>query len=122
MGAFNKVPEAMRSSMASFTDGKTRLVGGSADTVYIPGRHRDNFMDILALFLETDCFLEIAVPTTIHLVVPPNEDILYLDHVSVAFYSFHDSSLVDEIVLSEVVDMGASIQRHLRPTTMGRRI
>ncbi|KAF7422592.1 hypothetical protein PC9H_010748 [Pleurotus ostreatus] len=80
MGAFNKVPETMRSRMASFTDGKTRLVGGSADTVYIPGRHRDDFMDILALFLETDCFLEIAVPTTIHLVVPPSEDILYLDH------------------------------------------
>ncbi|KAF4577154.1 hypothetical protein EYR36_005141 [Pleurotus pulmonarius] len=80
MEAFNKVPEAMRSRMALFTEGKTRLIGGSADTVYIPGRHRDNFLDILALFLETDCFLEIAVPTTIHLVLPPNEDILYLDH------------------------------------------
>ncbi len=95
MEAFNKVPEAMRSRMALFTEGKIRLIGGSADTVYIPGRHRDNFMDILALFLETDCFLEIAVPTTIHLVLPPNEDILYLDHVSTASRPFRRSRLLD---------------------------
>jgi len=66
--------------MAEFTDGKTRFIGGSADTLYIPGRHRQKFMDTLGLFLETDCFLEIATPTTVHLVVPPQEPILFVDH------------------------------------------
>lgn len=71
----------MRERMAEFTDGNTRLIGGSADTLYIPGRHRLQFMDTLALFLETGCFLEIATPTTVHLVVPPQEPILFVDHV-----------------------------------------
>jgi hypothetical protein len=81
MRAFRKVPLEMRERMASFTDGKTRLIGGSADTVYIPGRHRQKFMETLGLFLETDCFLEIATPTAVHLTVPPNEPILFVDHV-----------------------------------------
>lgn len=37
-------------------------------------------MDVLGLFLETTCFLEIAAPTTLHLVVPPHESILFVDH------------------------------------------
>lgn len=85
MTAFQRVPLAMRQRMAEFTDGKTRLIGGSADTLYIPGRHRQNFMNILALFLETDCFLEIATPTTVHLVVPSQEPILFVDHVCYSF-------------------------------------
>ena len=51
------------------------------DTLYIPGRHRKALMDVLALFLETDCFLEIATPTAVHLVVPPEETIQFADHV-----------------------------------------
>ena len=81
MPAFEKAPTVMREHLASLTNG-TRLIGGSADTMYIPGRHRISFMDILGLFLETDCFLEIATPTTLHLVSPPGDPILYVDHVS----------------------------------------
>ncbi|KAI6147328.1 hypothetical protein BKA82DRAFT_4152496 [Pisolithus tinctorius] len=68
MEAFNKVPLHLRESLAALTDGETRLIGGSADTMYIPGRHRKLFMEVLGLFLETNCFLEIATPTTLHLV------------------------------------------------------
>lgn len=81
MDAFNKVPEDMRTRLAERTNGQMRFIGGSADTLYIPGRHRKAFMDVLALFLETDCFLEIATPTTVHLVVPPEEPIQFVDHV-----------------------------------------
>lgn len=81
MPAFNKVPEFQRRRLQMFLDGKTRFIGGSADTMYIPGRHREIFMDTLGLFLETQCFLEIATPTTLHLVVPPDEPILFVDHV-----------------------------------------
>ncbi|KAF8440820.1 hypothetical protein L210DRAFT_3399850 [Boletus edulis BED1] len=80
MNAFHKVPADMRDHLAQLTDGQTRLIGGSADTLYIPGRHRRVFMDVLALFLETDCFLEIATPTTVHLVSPPGEPIQFVDH------------------------------------------
>ncbi|KAG9315655.1 hypothetical protein JVU11DRAFT_3300 [Chiua virens] len=80
MNAFHKVPVYMRARLAGRTNGQTRLIGGSADTLYIPGRHRKAFMDVLALFLETNCFLEIATPTTVHLVVPPGEPIQFVDH------------------------------------------
>lgn len=80
MEAFNKVPLHLRESLAALTDGETRLIGGSADTMYIPGRHRKLFMEVLGLFLETNCFLEIATPTTLHLVVPPGETIQFVDH------------------------------------------
>lgn len=82
MTAFEKTPLAMRERLATFTNGTTRLLGGSADTLYIPGHSRRTFMEVLALFLDTDCFLEIATPTAVHLVAPPDE-ILYVDHVSV---------------------------------------
>ncbi|KAJ7368748.1 hypothetical protein DFH08DRAFT_832146 [Mycena albidolilacea] len=80
--AFEKVPLYMRERLAQYTgtDGKTRLVGGSSDTIYIPGRHADAFRETLAIFLETTCFLEIATPTTVHLVAPPTEPILFVDH------------------------------------------
>ncbi|KAH7927621.1 hypothetical protein BV22DRAFT_1006523 [Leucogyrophana mollusca] len=80
MEAFRKVSSEHRERLALFTDGQTRLIGGSADTLYIPGRHRKAFMDVLGLFLETECFLEIATPTALHLVVPPEESILFVDH------------------------------------------
>jgi hypothetical protein len=73
----------MRERLAQYTgaDGKTRLVGGSSDTIYIPGRHAEAFRETLAIFLETTCFLEIATPTTVHLVAPLTEPILFVDHV-----------------------------------------
>lgn len=81
MRAFQKVAPHMRAHLASLTNG-TRLIGGSADTLYIPGRHRETFLEVLGLFLETDCFLEIATPTAVHLVSPPGDPILFVDHVS----------------------------------------
>jgi hypothetical protein len=82
MRAFNQVPEAQRDRLAALTGKRDRLIGGSADTMYIPGRHREAFMSVLGLFLQTNCFLEIAAPTALHLALPPNEEILYVDHVS----------------------------------------
>ena len=83
MEAYNKVPEAQRDRLAALIGDRDRFIGGSADTMYIPGRHRDTFMSTLALFLQTNCFLEIAAPTTLHLTLPPDEEILFVDHVRV---------------------------------------
>jgi len=80
MRAYNRVPEAQRDRLAALTGERNRFIGGSADTMYIPGRHRDTFMSTLALFLQTDCFFEIAAPTALHLALPPDEDILFVDH------------------------------------------
>ena len=80
MGGYDKVALEMREHLADLTNG-TRLIGGSADTLYVPGRLRDPFLEVLGYFLETDCFLEIATPTALHLVSPPNEPILFVDHV-----------------------------------------
>ncbi len=60
MQAYNKIPEAQRDRLAGLTGEHNRFIGGSADTMYIPGRHRDTFMSTLALFLQTNCFLEIV--------------------------------------------------------------
>src|SRR5712671_251217 len=81
MPAFNKVPKAQRDRLAALTGAHNRFIGGSADTMYIPRRHRKTFMSTLALFLQTNCFLEIAAPTALHLALPPHEEILYVDHV-----------------------------------------
>jgi hypothetical protein len=81
MQAYNSVPEAQRDRLAALTGERNRFIGGSADTMYIPGRHRDTFMSTLALFLQTNCFFEIAAPTALHLALPPDEDILFVDHV-----------------------------------------
>ncbi|KZT19467.1 hypothetical protein NEOLEDRAFT_1077746 [Neolentinus lepideus HHB14362 ss-1] len=79
--AFLRAPEHMRSRMSSFfTNGTTRLIGGSADTLYIPGKYREVFADTLGLFLETECFLEIAVPTTVHLERMKGKGIQFVDH------------------------------------------
>lgn len=80
MQAYNRVPKAQRDRLAALTRERNRLIGGSADTMYIPGRHRDTFMSTLALFLQTNCFLEIATPTALHLALPPDEEILFVDH------------------------------------------
>jgi hypothetical protein len=89
MPAFLKTPESQRSRLSLYLGGQTRFIGGSVDTLYIPGQHRDTLMDTLALFLETNCFLEIALPTVVHLTVPYNEDILYVDHVSLSCLLFY---------------------------------
>ena len=81
MRAYNRVPEAQRDRLTALTGERNRFIGGSADTMYIPGRHRETFMATLALFLQTDCFFEIAAPTALHLALPPDEDILFVDHV-----------------------------------------
>ncbi|KAI0056282.1 hypothetical protein BV25DRAFT_1634477 [Artomyces pyxidatus] len=80
--AFARAPTAERARLASFTlvNGTTRFVGGSADTLYIPGTYREEFQTTLARFLETTCFLEIAVPTAVHMVAPSSDDILFVDH------------------------------------------
>lgn len=81
MPAFEQVPSQMRTNLATLTNG-TRFMGGSSDTIYIPGRYSKDFMHVLGLFLETNCFLEIATPTALHLVVPPEDLIQFVDHVS----------------------------------------
>jgi hypothetical protein len=88
MHAYNRVPEAQRDRLAALIGERNRFIGGSADTMYIPGRHRETFMFTLALFLQTDCFFEIAAPTALHLVLPPDEEILFVDHVCTLATSF----------------------------------
>ncbi|KAI6027519.1 hypothetical protein BKA83DRAFT_4230148 [Pisolithus microcarpus] len=63
MGAFRKVPSYLRENLAALTDGETRLYRR------ISRYHDSSF--------ETNCFLEIATPTTLHLVVPPGEPIQF---------------------------------------------
>ena len=81
MPALKNVAPHMKSRLASLTNG-TRFIGGSADTVYIPGKYSQEFVQVLGFFLNTNCFLEIATPTALHLVVPPEDTIQYVDHVS----------------------------------------
>ncbi|KAI5121401.1 hypothetical protein M0805_003173 [Coniferiporia weirii] len=79
--AFERIPLDMRTRLAHrFTHDETRYIGGSADTLYIPARLAPGFIEVLGTFLETDCFLEIAVPTAVHLIVPEGENILFVDH------------------------------------------
>jgi hypothetical protein len=60
MDAYYKVPKRMRDRLAGLTGGNERFIGGSVDTIYIPGNLRDDLLDTLAIFLETSCFLEIV--------------------------------------------------------------
>lgn len=80
--AFQQVPLEMRELMSSrYLNDTTRFLGGSADTLYIPERLKGDFLHVLGLFLNTSCFLEIAVPTTVHLIIPENDTIQFVDHV-----------------------------------------
>ena len=88
MKGYEKVAPKMREHLATLTNG-TRLMGGSADTLYVPGALRSSFLEVLGYFLETDCFLEIATPTALHLVSPPDAPILYVDHVRVLYAVYH---------------------------------
>ncbi|KAJ7912217.1 hypothetical protein B0H13DRAFT_2660188 [Mycena leptocephala] len=78
--AYERMPLHMRKRLEGFTGGAGHLVGGSADTMYLPGHLRADFLDVLGTFLQTDCFLEIALPTTVHLVLPVDEEIAFVDH------------------------------------------
>jgi hypothetical protein len=82
MPAFEAVSAKRRAQLAQLTNGDLRMVGGSADTLYLPGYLREPFLETLDLFLDTDCFLEIAVPTAVHLVRPSSQKISFVDHVS----------------------------------------
>lgn len=108
MEAFGKVPLHLRERLAAFTNGETRLIGGSADTMYIPGRHRRIFMEVLGLFLETTCFLEIAAPTTLHLVAPRHESILFVDHVRLGVLSIFVMCALTDYGMT-VVDISATV-------------
>ncbi|CAE6403444.1 unnamed protein product [Rhizoctonia solani] len=80
MPAFEAVSAKRRAQLAQLTNEDLRMVGGSADTLYLPGYLREPFLETLDLFLDTDCFLEIAVPTAVHLVRPPSQKISFVDH------------------------------------------
>ncbi|KAJ7183899.1 hypothetical protein C8R46DRAFT_1186759 [Mycena filopes] len=80
MPAYERVPLHMRQRLEGFIGGPGHLIGGSADTLYLPGHLRSPFLDVLGTFLQTDCFLEIAVPTTLHLILPVGEEIAWVDH------------------------------------------
>ncbi|KAG8712739.1 hypothetical protein FRC08_014150 [Ceratobasidium sp. 394] len=80
MPAFQKASATKRSSLSKLTNGEPRMIGGSADTLYLPGYLRESFLETLDPFLDTDCFLEIAVPTAVHLIRPPSQKITFIDH------------------------------------------
>lgn len=60
MEAYRKVPQRMRDRLQNLTGGPERFIGGSVDTMFIPGHLREDLLDTLATFLETSCFLEIV--------------------------------------------------------------
>lgn len=80
MPAFEMAPANQRAQLSRLTDGALRMIGGSADTLYLPGYLRESFLETLDPFLNTDCFLEIAVPTAVHLIRPPSQKISFIDH------------------------------------------
>ncbi|KAJ7251276.1 hypothetical protein C8J57DRAFT_671921 [Mycena rebaudengoi] len=80
MPAFRELPLRMRQRLETLSGAPERLIGGSADTMYFPSRLRDDFLDVVGTFLMTSCFLEIVLPTTMHLILPEGEDIVFVDH------------------------------------------
>ncbi|KAJ7252611.1 hypothetical protein C8J57DRAFT_1661716, partial [Mycena rebaudengoi] len=80
MPAFRKLPLKMRQRLETLTGAPERFVGGSSDTAYVPGHLRDDLLDVVGTFLLTNCFFEIALPTTLHMILPDGEDIVFVDH------------------------------------------
>ncbi|KAJ6503064.1 hypothetical protein DFH09DRAFT_912586, partial [Mycena vulgaris] len=78
--AYDRVPTQMRARIEGLIGMPGHLIGGSADTMYVPGQLRADLLDVLGTFLQTDCFLVIALPTTLHLIVPEGQEIVWLDH------------------------------------------
>lgn len=60
MHAYERVPLDMRRRIEGMIGSPGHLIGGSADTIYLPGHLRAAFLDVLGTFLQTDCFLEIV--------------------------------------------------------------
>jgi hypothetical protein len=60
MHAYREVPQVYRDRLTSRLNATERFVGGSQDTVYIPGHLRDDLLNVLAAFLKTGCFCEIV--------------------------------------------------------------
>ncbi|KAG8929749.1 hypothetical protein FRC01_003828 [Tulasnella sp. 417] len=77
---YQKVRKEFRDRLQGLTGRADRFIGGSADTLYVPGALRDDLLETLGYFLETDCFLEIALPTTLHLILPRDQRIAFVDH------------------------------------------
>ncbi|KAG8929746.1 hypothetical protein FRC01_003825, partial [Tulasnella sp. 417] len=77
---YQKVRKEFRDRLQGLTGHTDRFIGGSADTLYVPGTLRDDMLETLGYFLETDCFLEIALPTTLHLILPRDRRIAFVDH------------------------------------------
>ncbi|KAJ6600356.1 hypothetical protein DFH09DRAFT_901417 [Mycena vulgaris] len=80
MPAYDRVPLRMRARLEGLIGMPGHLIGGSADTMYLPDHLRADFLDVLGTFLETNCFLEIALPTTLHLILPEGEELVWVDH------------------------------------------
>ncbi|KAJ6514142.1 hypothetical protein DFH09DRAFT_1374069 [Mycena vulgaris] len=78
--AYDRVPPQMRARIEDLVGMPGHLIGGSADTMYVPGQLHADLLDVLGTFLQTDCFLEIALPTTLHLIVPEGQEIVWVDH------------------------------------------
>ncbi|KAI0785245.1 hypothetical protein C8Q75DRAFT_776542 [Abortiporus biennis] len=80
--AYKSLSPTFQQNLARRTtiNGTTRFIGGSSDTLYLPSKHYEGFLEVLGTFLETDCFLEIALPTSLHCVLEEDEKVLWVDH------------------------------------------
>ena len=52
--------------LESFTGGPHRMVKALSDVYYVPLKYSSPFVELLEIFLEFECFLEIAIPTALH--------------------------------------------------------
>lgn len=57
---YDAVRDRFKSRINELTGEHDRFIGGSVDTVYVPGGVRDDFLETLGSFLTTSCFLEIV--------------------------------------------------------------
>jgi hypothetical protein len=60
MPAYERIAAPWRARLEALVGAPGRMLGGSADTMYLPGHLRADFLDVLGTFLQTDCFLEIV--------------------------------------------------------------
>lgn len=60
MPAYDRTPLRMRQRLEGLIGSPGHLIGGFVDTMYLPGALRADFLDVLAIFLQTECFLEIV--------------------------------------------------------------
>lgn len=62
LSAYNRMPFRMLKRLEGLVGGSGHFIGGSVDTMYLPGHLRAEFLDVLGTFLQTECFLEIVSP------------------------------------------------------------